>query len=70
MVALGYPENPRLWVTVCGWPFGASEHPAGSLPPFYKAYCEKCLRAEREQAKAVARVCVIEDGPAQKSSAP
>ena len=71
-VAVGYPENPRLWVTGCGWPFGASHdaRPAGVLPPFYKAYCERCLTAEREQAKAAAQALVSEDGPAHKSSVP
>ena len=69
-VALGYPANPRRWVTVCGWPFGASvdARPAGTLPTFYKAFCEKCLRAERERAKTTAKALVIEDGPAHKSS--
>ena len=71
-VSVGYPENPHLWVTACGWPFGASDSakPAGSLPTLYKAYCEKCLRAEREEAKAKTKVRVVEDGPAHKSFAP
>ena len=72
VVAVGYPENPRLWATACGWGFGASKEarPAGALPTFYKAYCERCLTAEREQAKAAARTRVSEDGQVHKSPVP
>jgi hypothetical protein len=72
VVVLGYPENPRHWVTACGWRFGASlgASPIASLPGFYKAYCERCLTAEREQAKAAAKVLVSEDGPVHKSPVP
>ena len=72
VVVLGYPENPRHWVTACGWRFGASvgASPVASLSGFYKAYCEKCLTAERELAKTAAKDLVSEDGPVQKSPVP
>ena len=72
VVVLGYPENPRHWVTACGWRFGASvgASPVASLSGFYKAYCERCLTAERELAKAAAKDLVSEDGPVHKSPGP
>ena len=61
-VSIGYPEPPRAWRTVCGWAFGVSDvaRPVLSSPACHKSICERCLKAEREQAKMRAKSSVLE----------
>ena len=63
-VVVGYPENPRHWRSECGWQFGISEvaHPVLRLPECHKAMCDRCFKAEKEAAKAVAEQRVREVG--------
>ena len=61
-VAVGYPEHPRHWRAYCGWQFGISDvaEPVRKLPACHKAICDRCFKAEKEKARAVARVRVSE----------
>ena len=64
LVTIGYPEHPRAWCTKCGWQFGLSDvaHPVLSLPVCLKSVCGRCLRYEKEAAKALAKSRVREVG--------
>ena len=63
-VVVGYPEHPRHWRAECGWQFGFSEvaRPLMELPTCHKAICDRCFKAEKEAAKAVAEQRVREVG--------
>ena len=60
-VSVGYPAPQRDWRTIRGWPFGISEvaKPVLSLPTCHKSMCERCLKAEREEARMCARASVL-----------
>ena len=63
-VLVGYPDHPGTWRTKCGWPFGFSAvaTPAHKLPAHHKSICERCCKAERAAALAVAVSRVHEVG--------
>ena len=63
-VSIGYPKPPRDWRTVRGWAFGVSDvaRPVLSLPTCHKSICERCLKAEREEARMRAEASVLEVG--------
>ena len=62
-VVVGYPEHPCHWRAKCGWQFGFADvaRPLMELPTCHKAICDRCFKAEKEAAKAVAeqRVCEV-----------
>ena len=55
-VQVGYPAHPCTWCTICGWRLGSSDvaQPVLSLPVCHKPICDRCLRNEKEVAKALA----------------
>ena len=63
-VVVGYPEHPRRWPAKCGWQFGLADvaWPIMELPTCHKAICDRCFKAEKEAARAVAEVRVREVG--------